>query len=643
MQLESVSGLRTRTPTLTPLKISSESRGLRCEDVGVRQRLETTETLVQGLAGSVCLLVVSQTGTFKCALPPHGELKIGRDAVCDVRVDDASVSRYHATLRVGAKLEIIDLGSRNGTLIGDRRITPHDPVPVTLGDAIRIGDAVLVLQATTAGAAALWFSDRADFEARLDEQILAAHRRSSTFAVIRVVVHHHEEGDGTRPATPLDRLLSDALRPVDLFAARGAGDFEIGLPDINSAAAERVTARIRQRLADGGYTAAIGAAASPTDGPTRAALQRAAEARLVEATVPKSPGVDLRGLLRVLPTLDRIAASTINVLILGETGVGKEVVANAIHQLSPRVGAPLVCLNCCALAENLLESELFGHERGAFTGALRAKIGLLEAAQGGTLFLDEIGEMSLGLQAKFLRVLEQKEVTRVGALKPRPIDVRIVAATNRELESEIEVGRFRQDLYFRLNGVTVAVPPLRERVDEIEPLVRGFVARAAELSGVPTPTISPEVFALLRAYRWPGNVRELRNVAERAVLLCEGDVIQLHHLPADKMAPDLPHRTAANAPTTLYPPAPAPSASRTVETTSGTSAFRGDRDEAGHGEDSERTRIVDALHKCHGNQTKAAELLGISRRTLVTRLTEYELPRPRKTGSDQHRNEKGRS
>jgi two-component system response regulator AtoC len=624
-----------------PEKISSESSGPGCEDETVRQKLETTEILVHALAGSVCLLVVSQTGTFKCALPPHGELKIGRDAICDVRVDDASVSRHHATLRVGSKLQLIDLGSRNGTLIGDRRITPHTPVEISLGDAIRIGDAVLVLQATTAGAAALWFSDRADFETRLDEQILVAHKSSSTFSLVRVVVHRRVESEGARPATPLDRLLSDALRPVDLFSARGPGDFEIGLPDITSAAAERVIARIRQRLADGGYTAAIGAATSPEDGPTRAALQREAEAGLVDATVPKGPGVDLRGLLGVLPTLDRIASSTINVLILGETGVGKEVVANAIHQLSPRVGAPLVCLNCCALSENLLESELFGHERGAFTGALRAKIGLLEAAQGGTLFLDEIGEMSLGLQAKFLRVLEQKEVTRVGALKPRPIDVRIVAATNRELEAEIDVGRFRQDLYFRLNGVTVNVPPLRERLDELEPLVQGFVSRAAELSGVPTPSISPEVLALLRAYRWPGNIRELRNIAERAVLLCEGDVIQLHHLPADKMAPDLPNRTGASVPATMRPPPP-PSVPMTETRALPTVPFDPDGP-AEHNSDPERMRIVDALHKCHGNQTKAAELLGISRRTLVSRLTEYELPRPRKTGSDQHRSEKGRT
>jgi DNA-binding NtrC family response regulator len=608
----------------------------------VRPQAETKEVLVHALSGSVCLLVVSKAGTFKCALPPKGELTIGRDALCDVRVDDAGVSRHHATLRVGSRLELVDLGSRNGTLIGDRRISPNVPVEVCSGDAIRIGDTLLVVQATTAGAAALWFASRAAFEARLDEEVLLAHRRSSTVAVARVVVHRPEgEAPPGVAAMSPGQLLSDALRPVDLFSAIRAGDFEVALPNVTSAATGGVATRIRQRLADGGYAAAIGVAVYPDDGPTRAALQRTAEARLVDATTPEAPGVDLRALKRVIPNLDRIANGTINVLILGETGVGKEVVAHAIHELSPRASAPLVCLNCCALSENLLESELFGHERGAFTGAVRAKIGLLEAAHGGTVFLDEIGEMSLGLQAKFLRVLEQKEVTRVGALRPRPIDVRIVAATNRDLQAEIDVGRFRRDLYFRLNGVSVVVPPLRERLDEIEPLARRFVARAAELSQCPTPTISPEVLALLMAYRWPGNVRELRNVAERAVLLCAGDMIQLQHLPVDKMAPELPTRVGGGA--ALNPRAATLVAGRGAVAVPQPVIQTVEEDGIVRNDDEERARIVDALRTCHGNQTRAAELLGMSRRTLVSRLTEYDLPRPRKaTTSSPQGSEKGR-
>jgi DNA-binding NtrC family response regulator len=606
----------------------------------VRPQAETKEVLVHALGGTVCLLVVGKSGTFKCALPSRGELTIGRDGVCDVRVDDAGVSRHHATLRVGSRLELVDRGSRNGTLVGERRIVPSTPVEVHIGDVVRIGDTLLVLQATTAGAAALWFADRGAFEARLDEELMTAGVRRSTLALVRVVVHRPEESASLAAAVMSpDQLLSDALRPVDLFCALRPGDFEVALPGVAASSAAGVTTRILRRLADGGYTAAIGVAVCPDDGPTRALLQRAAEAHLVEGTTPDAPGVDRRGLMRVIPNLDRIAGGTINVLILGETGVGKEVVAHAIHEMSPRARAPLVALNCCALSETLLESELFGHERGAFTGAIRAKTGLLEAAQGGTLFLDEVGEMSLGLQAKFLRVLEQKEVIRVGALKPRPIDVRIVAATNRDLQAEIDAGRFRQDLYFRLNGVSVVVPPLRERLDEIEPLARKFVARAAELSQCPVPDVSPEVLALLRAYRWPGNIRELRNVAERAVLLCTGGTIQLQHLPVDKMAPDLPSGGGGGAP------------HRGTSTLVGVLAPDGpaelppvaDDDLPQQGAD-DRARIIEALRVCNGNQTRAAELLGISRRTLVSRLTEYDLPRPRKpTASTMQRSEKGRS
>jgi two-component system response regulator AtoC len=606
----------------------------------VRAQLETAEILVRPLSESLCLLVMSERGTFKCALPPKGELTIGRDALCTVSVDDPGVSRHHAKLRVGARLELVDLGSRNGTLIGERRVPPNEPVGLSLGDAVRIGDTMLIVQAIAVGAAPVLFSTREAFEARLDAEILSAQKRASTLTLARVVVQH-PKGDAPRSGTvvSVDRLLFDALRPVDLVSARGTGDFEIALPNLASEAIEGVQVRIRQRLADGGYTAAIGVAVLQDDGSTRAELQRAAESRLVEATAPLARGVDMLALRKVVPTLDRIASNTINVLVLGETGVGKEVVAHTIHELSRRAAAPILCLNCCALSENLLESELFGHERGAFTGAAHAKAGLLEGAQGGTLFLDEIGEMSTGLQAKFLRVLEQKEVTRVGGLKPRPIDVRIVAATNRDLQVELDAGRFRRDLYFRLSGVSIVVAPLRERLDEIEPLTRRFVARAAELSRRPAPSISPEVFALLRAYSWPGNIRELRNIAERAVMLCDGDVIQLQHLPADKMAPDLPSRAPSAPRATYRPPVMG------IEDTGSTDIPAAPDDELFldvRDVQRERARIVDALRACHGNQTKAAEMLGMSRRTLVSRLTEYELPRPRKTGLPRsNRSEKG--
>jgi transcriptional regulator with PAS, ATPase and Fis domain len=287
--------------------------------------------------------------------------------------------------------------------------------------------------------------------------------------------------------------------------------------------------------------------------------------------------------------VERIAVGAIHVMLLGETGVGKEVFAQRIHALSRRAAGPFLSLNCAAFTASLLESELFGHEKGAFSGAVRAKIGLLESASGGTVFLDEIGELPAALQATLLRVLEEQRVRPVGALRSRPIDVRFVSATNRDLDAEVAAGRFRSDLVFRLNGFSVVIPPLRARPAELEPLALRFVAVASQQTGRRAPTLHPDTLMLLRGYHWPGNVRELKNVMERAVLLCDGPELLPEHLPADRMAA-------------------APAAD----------------------DDPERTRITRALAATFGNQTRAAELLGISRRTLVTKIEKLALPRPRK-------------
>ncbi|MCW5801189.1 MAG: sigma 54-interacting transcriptional regulator [Deltaproteobacteria bacterium] len=289
----------------------------------------------------------------------------------------------------------------------------------------------------------------------------------------------------------------------------------------------------------------------------------------------------------------RVAAGTINVLVVGESGAGKEVLVREIHAASRRAAGPLVAINCAAISETLIESELFGHERGAFTGAGTAKAGLVEVAAGGTAFLDEVGELSPAAQAKLLRVIEDRRVLRVGAVEARPVDVRFVAATNRNLEEAAAAGEFREDLYFRLAGVVLEVPPLRERRADIEPLARAFAAAAAAQQGRELPELTAEAVAALLAHPWPGNVRELRNVVERAVLLC-----------GDRIAPaDLFRTRGATA-------APAPPARAAT--------------------DGERTRIVAALEQCAGNQTRAAELLGIPLRTFVKRLAQYDIPRPKR-------------
>jgi transcriptional regulator with PAS, ATPase and Fis domain len=315
----------------------------------------------------------------------------------------------------------------------------------------------------------------------------------------------------------------------------------------------------------------------------------------------------LRNLHRLI---ERAAPSDITVLLLGETGVGKEVFARRIHALSPRAGGPFLGLNCAAVAPSLFESELFGHERGAFTGANQMKLGLLETAQGGTVLLDEVGEMPLTIQVKLLRVLEERQILRIGGTRTRPIDVRILSATNRNLEADVEAGSFRRDLYFRLNSITVQIPALRERPLEIEPLARKFAALAAQRLGVATPEIDAEVWERLRRHRWPGNIRQLRNVMERAVVLSERGCITVEALPAEmELGPGVPASGAGTGPR--------------LHTGAAISASS----------DDERRRILSALDKCAGNQTRAASLLGISRRTLLNRLAAYDLPRPRKRGS----------
>jgi transcriptional regulator with PAS, ATPase and Fis domain len=298
----------------------------------------------------------------------------------------------------------------------------------------------------------------------------------------------------------------------------------------------------------------------------------------------------------------KVAPSNINVLIVGETGVGKEVMTSNIHRWSSRAAGPLVCVNCAGLNENLLESELFGHEKGSFTGAVQ-KVGLLELAQEGTILLDEIGELSLALQAKLLRVLQERKLRRVGGLKEIALNVRFIAATNRDLEAGAGAGTFRQDLFFRLNGATILVPPLRERQSEIVSLTQRFIEEASrEMRFSSVPSLTPQAQELLLGYGWPGNVRELKNVVERAVLLSNGDDIDVQHLPLERL------RLNRKTPVNVEPAVP-----------DGLSAAQL----------KERQKIMDALARCAWNQTAAAEHLQMPRRTLVAKLRAYAIPRPR--------------
>jgi DNA-binding NtrC family response regulator len=328
-----------------------------------------------------------------------------------------------------------------------------------------------------------------------------------------------------------------------------------------------------------------------------------------DASMSRPPVLADPEMRRAYELVARAAASDISVLILGETGVGKEVTAEALHRASPRAEGPFLRLNCAALPESLLESELFGHERGAFTGAHATKVGLLEATDGGTVFLDEIGELPLGTQAKLLRVLEERTVTRVGSTKPRRIDVRFVTATNRDLSREVRAGGFRGDLYYRISGLVVRLPALRQRQSEIEPLARHFLREFCARSGQPEPQLLEKALERLMAHDWPGNVRELKNVMERAALLANQGVITEEEILLENSNPDA-------------------ELSDVDDFDSDTAVFH--TPDPALGERGERDRIVRALELCGGNQTRAAKMLGVSRRTLINRLEQFNLPRPKK-------------
>jgi len=299
---------------------------------------------------------------------------------------------------------------------------------------------------------------------------------------------------------------------------------------------------------------------------------------------------------KIYSLIEKIALSNATVLIQGESGTGKELVARAIHYASPRKDKPFVTTSCGALPETILESELFGYERGAFTGAVTRKLGRFELANGGTLFLDEIAEMSLKSQVDLLRVLEEKEIHRLGGTKPIKIDVRIIAATNKNLEEEVKRGNFREDLYYRLQVIPLVLPPLRERKEDIPLLVRHFLGKFKDSEGE-EKKISPEAMEALLRYNWPGNVRELENAIEQAVLLGRGNTIQLEHLPEK-----IYNRTGQG-----------------IATPVDGFTFK-DKVEA-----FERQLILEALRKSNGIKGSAAKLLGISQRNLSYYLKKFGL------------------
>jgi len=313
---------------------------------------------------------------------------------------------------------------------------------------------------------------------------------------------------------------------------------------------------------------------------------------------------------RVIELCKKVALSNATVLLYGETGTGKELAARAIHEFSPRRDKPFIAINCAALPESLLESELFGHEKGAFTGATGQKLGRFELADGGSLFLDEIGELSQSIQVKLLRVLQEREFVRVGGTQTITCDVRIITATNRDLKSEMHEGRFREDLYYRLNVFPITLPPLRERVEDLPELVDYFIRQVAPSLGVSQARMGDEALTQLMRYEWPGNIRELRNVVERCTLLAGDEPIRPEHLP-----PEIGQSTA------------------NLLTSDALSSGGGEKGGGGSRlADHEKALILKALDETNWNQSAAARNLGITRDHLRYRIKKYKLSKPANGG-----------
>jgi two-component system, NtrC family, response regulator AtoC len=553
-----------------------------------------TQTAANSLDGdSVLHILVSGPDVHATIrLPASGRLVIGRDDDAQIRILDPRASRQHALLHVGSMVEVEDLGSTNGTRLGSDRLPGNQRVPLAVGQALLIGSTTLLLQYQ-------WVAARTrthgHFYDRLVEECARCEGEAS-FGLLRI--HIPRSANAT---SAVDAMI-EVARPGDLLATYASGEYELLLPDSGLGKCEEIAARIADVLDKLATGTRVGLAFFPRDGVSPGALLARACSEVrggegdVEGVVVNHP------LTRALyEKAALVAKSNASVLVLGETGVGKEVLARTLHKQSQRTDKPFLAINCASFNETTLEDQLFGHERGAFSGADRARPGLLEAAHGGTLFLDEVGDMSLPMQAKLLRALDRGEIIRIGSSDVRKVDVRFVAATNKDLNDEVKNRRFREDLYHRLAVVELRLPPLCERKEEIEPLARQFLQALAKASGRRPPELSPAALAMLQGYDWPGNVRELKNLLEQALALCPADTITPEHLPAEKLA------TEASA--------------RSPEDES--NATPADPPEA------ERQKILAALAKCAGNQTRAAKLLGTNRFALMRKLKELEISRPR--------------
>jgi DNA-binding NtrC family response regulator len=563
--------------------------------------------------GAAYLLVVENDSSSIFHLPRSGVVVIGRASDAELQLSHASVSRRHATIRVDdGVMRIADLGSHNGTRVNGELV--QDSRTLASGDVATVGDVVLVVHVSNPVVVSRATYAETGWRRRLAEEMDRAITYKRSLGVIAVV--------GLDP--PAVAAMGSALRLIDVVGEGTDGNALLLLPEVDRDQARDIARTALAVVCERMPAARAGLAMCPTDAcdadtillAARAAAARAKPGGFAEAT-ESATRIELGtrhvmvsdpAMTRVFALLERLAASQIPVLVTGETGVGKENAAYAVHHWSKRSGA-FVAVNCAAIGpESLVDSELFGHDKGAFTGAVVAKAGLFESAVGGTVFLDEVGELPLAIQAKLLRALETKRIVRLGETKERAIDVRLVAATNRSLDDEVKAGRFRQDLYFRLGGATVILPPLRDRRCEIAMLARTFLDDACKRSSRGAMTVTPEAMQVLLTYAWPGNVRELKNTMEYVTAAAPDERVEPY---------DLPERLGGASPT----PAAAVEAV-SIRTDAAATTFRPIAEEL---REHERKRMAEALAASKGVRTRAAQLIDMPIRTFTLKLKQYKL------------------
>ena len=592
---------------------------------------ELTSARTRGArASSRYLVVFGRDSSFVFPLPEEGAVVVGRGAETGLQLTDRLASREHARIVAGPALATVeDLGSHNGTFVNDQRT--RGAVSLVPGDVIAIGESRLVYAGVTRGSSRVVSVDR--FREIVAAEIERARELGRGAAVVALAF----EGGGVTHEK-LEAHLEGELRSIERLAFTGPYEAIVLLPERSADDAERRAHGWLAKLDAEGLPARAAVAAYPadtSDPDALVAMARAAAAAakmgdvargaVARATIAIGDDEVIAAdptMLALFKLLERVAPADLPVLVQGETGSGKELVARALHEWGRAKSGRFVSINCAAIPDTLVEAELFGYERGAFSGATTAKPGLVEQAQGGTLLLDEVGDLSASAQGKLLRVLETRRFTRLGDVREREANVRIVAATHRDLAGEAAAGRFRDDLYFRLAGAVVWVPPLRDRPRELSLLFTRFLDRARAKLSRPPLAVTDGAMRQLQAHAWPGNVRELRNLAEYFAATVEGTSVDAEGV-ASRLMASRPRKKGDDDVSAPEPPAVAISANREGL------AKREFRPLSEEVAELERLRIAEALDASLGNRTRAAQSIGMPLRTFLTKMKQFGLGRAR--------------